>query len=120
VSASRTIIDAASIEVSRRLRHVKTDRLDGERLLAKVIRHHTGEPGGWSVVRVPSVEEEDARRLYRELERLKREGLARAAARAAHRGRAQNRAPHASGGDRPDERLAAGEGILRLASLSQP
>jgi hypothetical protein len=35
---------------------VKTDRLDGERLLAKLIRHHTGEPGGWSVLRVPSVE----------------------------------------------------------------
>jgi monoamine oxidase len=54
-------VDAASIEVSRRLRHVKTDRLDGDRLLAKLIRHHAGERGGWSVVRVPSVEEEDAR-----------------------------------------------------------
>jgi hypothetical protein len=31
-------VDAASIEVSRRLRHVKTDRLDGDRLLAKLIR----------------------------------------------------------------------------------
>lgn len=70
------VVDAASIEVSRRLRHVKTDRLDGERLLVKLMRHHRGEPGGWSVVRVPSVEEEDARRLHRELERLKREGLA--------------------------------------------
>jgi transposase len=46
---------------------VKTDRLDGDRLLAKLIRHHAGERGGWSVVRVPSVEEEDARRLHREL-----------------------------------------------------
>jgi hypothetical protein len=36
------IIDAASIEVSRRLRHVKTDRLDSGRLLAKLIRHHSG------------------------------------------------------------------------------
>jgi transposase len=70
------VVDAASIEVSRRLRHVKTDRLDGERLLVKVIRHHAGERGGWSVVRVPSPEEEDARRLHRELERLKRERLA--------------------------------------------
>ena len=76
IGIENEVIDAASIEVSRRLRHVKTDRLDGERLLAKLIRHHTGEPGGWSVVRVPSVEEEDARRLHRELERLKREGLA--------------------------------------------
>lgn len=70
------VVDAASIEVSRRLRHVKTDRLDGERLLEKLIRHHRGERGGWSAVRVPSVEEEDARHLHRELERLKRERLA--------------------------------------------
>ena len=76
VGIENEVLDAASIEVSRRLRHVKTDRLDGERLLAKLIRHHTGEPGGWSVVRVPSVEDEDARHLHRELERLKRERLA--------------------------------------------
>lgn len=54
------VVDAASIEVNRRLRHVKTDRLDGDRLLAKLIRHHAGERGGWSVVRVPSIEEEAA------------------------------------------------------------
>lgn len=76
VGIENEVIDAASIEVSRRLRHVKTDRLDGERLLAKLIRHHTGERDGWSVVRAPSPEEEDARRLHRELERLKRERLA--------------------------------------------
>lgn len=76
VGIQNEVIDAASIEVSRRLRHVKTDRLDGERLLDKLMRHHAGERGGWSVVRVPSIEEEDARRLHRELERLKRERLA--------------------------------------------
>lgn len=76
IGIENEVIDAASIEVNRRLRHVKTDRLDGERLLAKLIRHHTGERDGWRVVRVPSVEEEDARRLHRELERLKRERLA--------------------------------------------
>lgn len=74
VGIENQVVDAASIEVSRRLRHVKTDRLDGE--LAKLIRHHAGERGGWSVVRVPSPEEEDARHLHRELERLKRERLA--------------------------------------------
>ena len=67
VGVENQVVDAASIEVSRRLRHVKTDRLDGERLLVKLIRHHTGERGGWSVVRVPSPEEEDARHLHREL-----------------------------------------------------
>lgn len=55
---------------------MKTDRLDGERLLAKLIRHHAGERGGWSVVRVPNLEEEDARHLHRELGRLKHERLA--------------------------------------------
>jgi transposase len=76
IGIENEVVDAASIEVSRRLRHVKTDRLDGERLLAKLIRHHAGERGGWNVVRVPTVAEEDARRLHRELERLKRERLA--------------------------------------------
>src|SRR5882762_9503351 len=76
IGIENEVVDAASIEVSRRLRHVKTDRLDGERLLVKLIRHHAGERGGWGVVRVPSPEEEDARRLHRELERLKRERLA--------------------------------------------
>src|SRR3989338_5404660 len=76
VGIENEVIDAASIEVNRRLRHVKTDRLDGERLLAKLIRHHKGEREGWSVVRAPSLEQEDARRLHRELERLKRERLA--------------------------------------------
>ena len=76
VGIENQVVDAASIEVSRRLRHVKTDRLDGERLLVKPIRHHTGERGGWSVVRVPSPEEEDARHLHRELDPLKRERLA--------------------------------------------
>jgi transposase len=76
IGIENEVIDAASIEVNRRLRHVKTDRLDGERLLAKLIRHHTGERDGWRVVRAPSIEEEDARRLHRELERLKRERLA--------------------------------------------
>jgi transposase len=76
IGIENEVVDAASIEVSRRLRHVKTDRLDGDRLLAKLIRHYAGERGGWSVVRVPSVEEEDARHLHRELGRLKRERLA--------------------------------------------
>ena len=76
VGIENQVVDAASIEVSRRLRHVKTNRLAGERRLVKLIRHYTGERGGWSVVRVPSSEEVDARHLHRELERLKRERLA--------------------------------------------
>lgn len=76
VGIENEVVDSSSIEVSRRLRRAKTDRLDGDRLLAKLMRHHAGEREGWSVLRVPSIEDEDARRLHRELARLKRERLA--------------------------------------------
>ncbi len=67
------IVDSASIEVNRRARHTKTDRLDTVKLLKMLIRFCAGEPGVWSVVRVPSVEDEDARCLHRELRTLKKE-----------------------------------------------
>lgn len=67
------VVDSASIEVNRRKRRVKADRLDGRKLLRLLIRHESGEKGVWSVVRVPSVEAEDARHLHRELTTLKRD-----------------------------------------------
>lgn len=70
------VVDAASIEVDRRQRRAKTDRLDAERLVRMLMRYHGGERTVWRVVRVPSVEQEDARRLHRELERLKKERTA--------------------------------------------
>src|SRR5260221_4904577 len=51
-------------------RRVKTDRIDTERLLRSLMAYLRGEPKVWSVVRVPSVAEEDARRLRRERDRL--------------------------------------------------
>jgi transposase len=66
------VVDAASIEVNRRARRAKTDRLDGFRLLALLLRHHGGERV-WSVLREPTAEQEDARRGERELSRLGRE-----------------------------------------------
>jgi transposase len=60
-------IDSASIEVNRRQRRVKTDRLDVHKLLAMLLRHMAGERKVWSVVRVPSVEEKDRQQLHREL-----------------------------------------------------
>jgi len=66
-------VDSASIEVNRRKRRVKADRLDGKKLLRMLIRYEGGEEGVWSVVRVPSVEAEDARQLHRELTTVKRE-----------------------------------------------
>jgi transposase len=70
------IVDAASIEVNRRQRRVKTDRLDAESLVRMLIRYEKGERTLWRVVRVPSVEEEDERRLHRELQQLKKERTA--------------------------------------------
>jgi transposase len=65
------VVDSASIEVNRRARRAKTDRLDVGKLLSMLVRYHSGEKKVWSVVHVPSVEAEDARHLHRELATLK-------------------------------------------------
>jgi transposase len=70
------VVDSSSIEVNRRARRAKTDRLDGDKLLSMLIRYHAEEPRVWSVVRVPTPEEEDARRAHRELGRLGHERTA--------------------------------------------
>jgi len=60
------VVDSASIEVNRRARRAKTDRLDGHKLLVMLRRHHAGERV-WSVVHEPTPEQEDGRRTHREL-----------------------------------------------------
>jgi transposase len=67
------VVDASSIEVNRRLRRAKTDRMDATRLLVLLLRFWNGERRVWSVVQVPSVEEEDRRHLHRELLTMKRD-----------------------------------------------
>jgi transposase len=67
------IVDSASIEVNRRQRRAKSDRLDAGKLLTMLVRYHGGEDRVWSVVRVPDVAAEDGRQLHRELEELKDE-----------------------------------------------
>src|SRR6516162_7402280 len=62
------VIDPASLQVDRRARRSKTDRV--ERMLRSLMAYLRGEPKVWSVVRVPSVAEEDGRRLHRERGRL--------------------------------------------------
>jgi transposase len=64
------VIDPASLQVNRRARRAKTDRIDAERLLRSLMAYLRGEPKVWSVVQAPSVEEEDARRQHRERDRL--------------------------------------------------
>jgi transposase len=70
------VVDSSSIEVNRRARRAKTDRLDGDKLLAMLLRYQGGERRVWSVVRVPTPEQEDARRAHRELGRLGQERTA--------------------------------------------
>jgi transposase len=67
------VVDSSSIEVSRRARRAKTDRLDGEKLLRMLVRHWGGEKDMWHVVHVPSREAEDARHASRGLTTLQAE-----------------------------------------------
>jgi transposase len=67
------VVDSSSIEVNRRARRAKSDGLDVGKLYEMLVRYVGGEKRVWRVVRVPSVEQEDERRVHRELERLKRE-----------------------------------------------
>jgi transposase len=67
------VIDSSSIEVNRRRRRAKTDRLDAGSLLRLLQRYCAGERSVWRVVNVPSPEVEDRRQLHREIIDLKRE-----------------------------------------------
>lgn len=66
------VIDSASIEVSRK-KSAKTDNIDVKALLRLLMRYITGEKEALTIVRVPSVEDEDRRRISRERERLVKE-----------------------------------------------
>jgi transposase len=67
------VVDASSIEVNRRQRRAKTDRMDVEKLVRQLVRYWRGERNVWSVVRVPDPESEDSRQLHRALEVLQEE-----------------------------------------------
>ena len=66
------VVDSSSIEVNRRARRAKTDRLDVRKLLEQLQRYLAGQKT-WSVVRVPSMVEEDGRQPHRELGALKQD-----------------------------------------------
>ena len=61
------IVESSSIEVSRRRRRTKPDRLDAAKLVTMRIRAEAGEKKVWSVVNVPTSVEEDRRQVHREL-----------------------------------------------------
>jgi transposase len=68
------VIDSASIEVNRRKRRAKTDRLDVVGLIDLLARHLAGShKPPFSVVTVPAVEDEDLRHLGRELKLVKKD-----------------------------------------------
>jgi transposase len=70
------IVDAASIATSRRRRRAKTDRIDGEALVRTLLAYKRGEPRVCAMVRVPTPEEEDRRRISRERKTLTAERVA--------------------------------------------
>ena len=67
------VVDSSSIEVDRRARRAKTDRLDASKLISMLLRYWAGEKDFWSVVQVPTPEQEDGRHLQREIRTLTKE-----------------------------------------------
>jgi transposase len=67
------VVDAASIATSRRRRRAKTDKIDGEALVRALLAHKRGEPRVCAMVRAPTPEDEDCRRLCRERKTLTNE-----------------------------------------------
>jgi transposase len=67
------VVDPASIATSRRRRRAKTDRIDGEDLVRALLAYKRGEPRVCAMVRAPTPEDEDRRRLCRERKTLTNE-----------------------------------------------
>ena len=65
LGVDNVVVDSSSIEVPRRAKHAKTDRLDGARLLRLLLRHWQGEREMWHVVHVPAPALEDRRHANR-------------------------------------------------------
>jgi transposase len=68
-------VDPSSIEVNRRARRAKTDRIDLEKLMRTFLAYLRGEPRVCSMVHVPTVEDEDRKRRTRERDRLMKERI---------------------------------------------
>ena len=69
------VVDPASIAVPRRARRVKTDRVDGEMLLRTLLAYMRGDPRVCAMVRAPTPEDEDCRRVSRERKALTNERI---------------------------------------------
>ena len=64
------VVDPASIATSRRRRRAKTDRIDGEALVRALLAYKRGEPRVCAMVKAPTPQEEDRRRISRERKTL--------------------------------------------------
>ena len=67
------VVDASSIQIDRRARQRKTDRIDVTKLCTQLSRWYGGDEDAMGVTVIPSEDEEDARRRERELACLKDE-----------------------------------------------
>jgi transposase len=66
MSVANRVVDSASIEVNRRARRAKSDRIDALKLVRMLVRVCQGEKDVWREVRVPTVADEAARQVSRE------------------------------------------------------
>ena len=73
MSIETVVLDPASLLVNRKAKQRKTDRIDAKKMIRALLAHDRGDAAVLSRVRVPSVEEEDRKRLLRERRRLVKE-----------------------------------------------
>ncbi len=67
------VLDPASLLVNRKAKQRKTDRIDAKKMVRALLAYDRGDAAVLSRVRVPSVAEEDRKRLLRERQRLVKE-----------------------------------------------
>lgn len=70
------VIDPASLLVNRRAKRAKTDRIDAQAMIRALMAFNRGEDQVLSAVHIPTVEQDDQRRLMRERQRLVKERTA--------------------------------------------
>ena len=73
MSIETVVLDPASLLVNRKAKLRKTDRIDAKKMVRALLAHDRGDAAVLSRVRVPSLEEEDRKRLLRERRRLVKE-----------------------------------------------
>ena len=73
MSIETVVLDPASLLVNRKAKQRKTDRIDVKKMVRALLAHDRGDAAVLSRVQVPSVEEEDRKRLIRERRRLVKE-----------------------------------------------